>query len=39
MEQKKLAKKIADKIHEDLNYPGEIKVVVIRENRIIEHAK
>jgi ribonuclease Y len=39
MEQKKLAKQIADRIHEELKYPGEIKVVVIRENRVIEHAK
>lgn len=39
LEQKKLAKKIANRIHEELNYPGEIKVVVIRENRVIEHAK
>lgn len=39
LEQKKLAKKIADKIQDELNYPGEIKVVVIRENRVVEHAK
>ncbi len=35
----KLAKDIANKIQEELTYPGEIKVQVIRENRIIEYAK
>ena len=34
-----LAREIADKIEEELKYPGEIKVIVIRENRIIEYAK
>jgi len=36
---KKLAKDIANKIQEELKYPGEIKVNVIREMRIIEYAK
>ena len=36
---RKLAKEIADKIQEDLRYPGEIKVNVIRETRVIEYAK
>lgn len=36
---KKLAKDIANKIQEELKYPGEIKVNVIRENRIVEYAK
>jgi len=35
----KLAREIANKIEADLNYPGEIKVMVIRETRIIEYAK
>jgi len=35
----KLARQIADRIEEELKYPGEIKVVVIRENRVIEYAK
>lgn len=39
LEQKKIAKKIAERIHDELKYPGEIKVVVIRENRVIEHAR
>lgn len=34
-----LARQIADRIEEELNYPGEIKVIVIRENRVIEYAK
>ncbi len=36
---KKLAKDISDKIQEELRYPGEIKVNVIRETRVIEYAK
>ncbi|OQX71017.1 ribonuclease Y [Candidatus Parcubacteria bacterium 4484_255] len=35
----KLARKIADQIEEELKYPGEIKVTVIRENRISEYAR
>lgn len=35
----KLAKQIARDIEEELKYPGEIKVTVIRENRIIEYAR
>jgi ribonuclease Y len=34
-----LAKEIAIRIQEDLKYPGEIKVTVIRESRVIEYAK
>lgn len=36
---KKLAREIANKVQEELRYPGEIKVIVIRENRIIEYAR
>lgn len=39
LEARKLARKIADKIEEELKYPGEIKVNVIRENRVIEYAR
>lgn len=35
----KLARDIADKIEAELRYPGEIKVNVIREKRIVEYAK
>ena len=35
----KLAKEIASKIEEELRYPGEIKVNVIRESRVVEYAK
>lgn len=35
----KLAKEIAEKIEEDLKYPGEIKVNVIREKRVVEYAR
>lgn len=35
----RLAKDIADQIQQDLKYPGEIKVNVIRETRAIEYAR
>ena len=35
----KLARDIASKIEEELKYPGEIKVNVIRESRITEYAR
>lgn len=35
----KLAQAIAKKIEEELKYPGEIKVNLIREKRIIEYAR
>ena len=35
----KMARSIADKIEQELKYPGEIKVNVIRETRIIEYAR
>ncbi len=34
-----LAKNISKSIEEKLNYPGQIKVVVIRESRAVEYAK
>jgi len=34
-----MSKDIAKKIETDLSYPGQIKVVVIRETRSIEYAK
>ncbi len=39
LEAKKLSRDIAHKIEKELNYPGEIKVNVIREKRVIEYAK
>jgi len=36
---RKMAREIADRIEEELKYPGEIRVNVIRENRIIEYAR
>ncbi|GMU74037.1 MAG: ribonuclease Y [Candidatus Campbellbacteria bacterium] len=39
IEAKTLARDIANKIEAELKYPGEIKVNVIRENRIIEYAR
>jgi ribonucrease Y len=35
----KLARDLSSKIEENLEYPGQIKVVVIRETRSIEYAK
>jgi ribonuclease Y len=34
-----LARSIARKIEDDLHYPGQIRVVVVRERRCIEFAK
>jgi ribonuclease Y len=39
LEAKKLARAIADSIEQKLNYPGEIKVHVIRETRVVEYAR
>ena len=39
LEAYKLAKDIAKRIEEELTYPGEIKVNVIRETRVLEYAK
>jgi ribonuclease Y len=35
----KLAKEVANNIEKELQYPGEIKVTVIRERRVIEYAR
>ena len=34
-----LARSITKKIEEELDYPGQIKVNVIRESRAVEYAK
>jgi len=39
LESVKLARGIAGKIEESLKYPGEIKVVIIRETRVTEYAR
>lgn len=39
LEAKKMARDIALKIEKDLKYPGEIKIVIIRETRVIEFAR
>ena len=39
LDARKLARTIADKIEKELQYPGEIKVSVLRETRVIEYAK
>lgn len=36
---KKIARDIANKIESELKYPGEIRVTVIRENRVTEYAR
>ena len=36
---KELSKDIAKKVEEELQYPGQVKVQVIREVRSIEYAK
>lgn len=39
LEAVKLAKKIAEQVEEELKFPGEIRVNVIRETRAIEYAR
>jgi ribonuclease Y len=39
VEARNMARAIAVQIEKELKYPGEIKVVVIRENRIVEFAR
>ncbi|MEI8123852.1 MAG: ribonuclease Y [bacterium] len=39
IEAKNLARNMAEKIEAELKYPGEIKVTVIRETRVIEYAR
>lgn len=34
-----LCKKISEKIREELTYPGQIRVTVIRERRAVGYAK
>lgn len=34
-----LARDIANRIESELEYPGQIKVNLIRENRVVEYAK
>ena len=34
-----LAREIAKKIEEELEYPGQIKVNLVRETRAVEYAK
>ena len=34
-----LARDVADRVQEELKYPGEIRITVIREMRVIEYAK
>jgi ribonuclease Y len=39
VEARSMARDIAKKIEADLTYPGEIRVVLIRENRVVEFAR
>lgn len=39
LEAQKIARQIADRIEQEMQYPGEIKVNVIRETRSVEYAK
>ncbi len=39
MQMSNLSRSIADKIQLELKYPGEIKVTVIREKRVVEYAR
>lgn len=39
LEAHKMARDIADRIENELKYPGEVRVMVIRETRVIEYAR
>lgn len=39
MQAKRIARDMAIRIEQELRYPGEIKITVIRENRVIEYAR
>ena len=39
LEARQTAREMAVRIEQELRYPGEIKVTVIRENRVIEYAR
>jgi ribonuclease Y len=39
LEARNMARDIATRIESELKYPGEIKVNVIRESRVIEYAR
>ena len=39
LEMHRLARSIAERVQAELKYPGEIKVNVIRENRVVEFAR
>jgi len=34
-----LARDVAKKIEEEMEYPGQIKVVIVRETRAVDYAK
>ena len=34
-----VAREIAKKIENEMNYPGQIKINLIRESRVVEYAK
>ena len=34
-----IARKIAKKIEEEMDYPGQIKVNMIREKRVVDYAR
>jgi ribonuclease Y len=39
LESTRLARTVAKKIEEGMQYPGQIKVTVIRETRAVDYAK
>lgn len=39
LEMKKMARDVANRVEQELRYPGEIKVHVIRENRVVDYAR
>ena len=39
LEARQLGREIATRIEQDLKYPGEIKITIIRETRVIDYAR
>ncbi len=39
LEAKKLARNVAKRVEKELDYPGQVKINVVRETRAVEYAK
>jgi ribonuclease Y len=39
LEARRIAREIATRIEQELKYPGEIRITIIRETRVIDYAR